>query len=459
MLSQRYALIHQRLMRHDFFRPTDLSRSSAKLKLVPIESLLGSTHDHPVLLLGLLLQIEEGQWYLEDPSGQIRVSFQMLSKVDDFFVAEHCVLVVEGRLHDGIFYVAHVGNPVLEQRGTSLAAIRQQVSHPAYGSSLLLAPAASSGDAGDYSSFVFLSDVHLDQPRVVQHLEALFARYEKFPPSKLPTFLLMGSFSSSREIPAPMEELAGLVATFTNLRRHGRFVLVPGPNDAPGYTLPMTNSLLQFSSSSSSRSGSSSNTAALFGRMNVEWATNPCRIRNHRTGSEIVVFRFDLLHLFQRQQLFLHRGGAAKQKKREDGDGKSMSEHDDNDNDEEANGGGDDVSRHRDVPSHVRLIKTVLGQAHLLPVSGVPVAWNYDHALRLYPLPSLVVLGGDGSGFGSEGAGKYHEVYEGCRVIHPGSAVSGSFAIYREGCADEDDDDNDAGAGPQVEFGQLGVEK
>jgi DNA polymerase epsilon subunit 2 len=426
MLSQRYALIHQRLLRHEFFRPTDLSRCSARLKIIPIESLLGSAQDQSVLLLGLLLQIEEGQWYLEDPSGQVPISFQCLSQVDDFFATEHCILVVEGRLDDGTFYVEHVGNPVLEQRETSLSAIRQQLSHPAY------TTRSAPGSDASSSSFVFV-DAHLDQPRTVQHLEALLARYEKFPPTELPVFVLMGNFSSEKENPAPMEELASLILTFSNLKRHGRFVLVPGLHDTPGYTLPVANTL--------SRSGG-------FGRIaNVEWATNPCRIRNRHTGREVVVFRYDLLHLLQRQQLLLKHQGS-----QPEADAVPASQNGDNDDDDMMDGDG--PTRRVPVESHVRLVKTLLGQGHMIPVSGVPVAWNYDHSLRLYPLPDVLVLGGDGSG-----SGRYHEVYEGCHVLHPGSLVDGSFAAYSEAHVDEDDDDDDEDAtGPRVEFGQLGVE-
>jgi DNA polymerase epsilon subunit 2 len=202
--------------------------------------------------------------------------------------------------------------------------------------------------------------------------------------------------------------------------------------------------------------------------MNVTWATNPCRIRNPRSGREIVVFRYDLLHFFQRQQLFLPRGGGAGDSSRHrGGSGDDHGDDDDAMRDEgDDNGGG-----RRDVPLHVRLIKTVLGQAHLLPASGVPVAWNYDHALGLYPLPSLLVLGGDGPGSEEGGGGttRYHEVCEGCRVLHPGSATAGSFAVYRDGGGNgeedgdeddnNDDDDSDCGSGPRVEFGNLGVEK
>lgn len=39
--------------------------------------------------------------------------------------------------------------------------------------------------------------------------------------------------------------------------------------------------------------------------------------------------------------------------------------------------------------------RTLLAQAHLvpLPLACAPVDWAYDHALRLYPAPDLLVLG------------------------------------------------------------------
>ena len=39
------------------------------------------------------------------------------------------------------------------------------------------------------------------------------------------------------------------------------------------------------------------------------------------------------------------------------------------------------------------LTKTLICQAHLspLPLHVVPIYWNYDHVMRLYPLPDLVV--------------------------------------------------------------------
>lgn len=428
MFAQRYALIHQRLLRNELFRPQDLTRNSAQHKLTPIESLLGKTQDQTLLLLGMLLQIEEGQWYLEDPTGQVPISFQSALAVDGFFVTEQCVLLVEGYFHDGTFYVLRLGQPLLEDRDVSMAAIRQQVSHPAYA----VSPSSSSlsSSVEQAPALVLLSDVHLDQPRVAQQLEGLFATYEPRPHSQLPLFVLMGNFSSSstaNDDPVPLEELGSLIATFDNLSRHAHFVLVPGPDDTPGITLPLPNTL--------SRTG--------FGKVaHVHWATNPCRIR--QSGWEVVIFRYDLLHLLQRQQLLLPE---------------SYQSPDRTTTTTDSSAGTESTPTRRSLQPHCRLIKTILEQGHLCPVAGVPIVWNYDYTLSLYPVPQLLVLGGDGASPG------YYERHGGCHVVHPGSmGAHGSYATFcLEGSAptangeDLDDNDDEEDDGPRVTIQQLGV--
>eukprot|EP00977_Amphora_coffeiformis_P022614 scaffold11081_cov142-Amphora_coffeaeformis.AAC.3 len=80
----------------------------------------------------------------------------------------------------------------------------------------------------------------------------------------------------------------------------------------------------------------------------------------------------------------------------------------------------------RDVVNvpHLRVVKTLLDQGHLLPLAGAPIYWNYDHAMRLYPLPDTLVLG-------SSDSSAFHEIYGGVDVIHPGSFTKqGDFARY-----------------------------
>jgi len=485
MLSQRYALIQQRLLRHELFRPSNLGQfrqqqrqQQQQHKLTPIESLLGKNSSsmagggsvRTILLLAVLVQIEEGRYYLEDPTGQLPVSFQFAKAVDGFFVTEHCILLVEGSFQDGVLYAHRLGHPLLEKRADSLSAIQQQVSHPAFSSYRDYDYAQHSnrsklGGGGfgvdeDSKSFVVLSDLYLDQPRVLQHVEGLLASYENYSPNRLPVFVLMGNFSSqasflggdggtstsssavssgSRRIgnhhsggsnsssSTSIEELGSLLSSFTTLAQHAHFVIVPGPrDDATGHVLPHPNML--------SRQG--------FSRVqNVHWATNPCRIRNR--GREMVVFRYDLLHLLQRQQVLLQQGNVLTY-------------------DEENGGLEDEDQNFRRLP-HCRLVKTILDQGHLVPVAGVPIYWNYNHALSLFPLPDVLVLGGDDH---KEG---FHEVYGGCHVVHPGSVSrNANYATFswtdhdRDGDNDsdnmEDDDHQSDGehGGVTVQFGQLG---
>lgn len=64
-------------------------------------------------------------------------------------------------------------------------------------------------------------------------------------------------------------------------------------------------------------------------------------------------------------------------------------------------------------------MKTVIDQSHLtpFPLQVAPTYWSYDHTLRLYPLPTAVVLC-DPSGWGS-----FKVTYEGCCVINTGSLL------------------------------------
>jgi DNA polymerase epsilon subunit 2 len=408
MLANRYALIHQRILRHELFRPTDLghSRSKAVLqhKLTPVESLLGKTSaqttSSTLLLLGILIQIEEGQYYLEDPSGQVLLSFQDAVPVDGFFVTESCILLVEGTFQDEILYVQRMGHPLLETRETALKSIQQQVFHPSFA----LKP---NNALESESSIVLLSDLHLDQPRVLQQLEGLLATYENYTPYRLPLFCLMGNFLSTdpalrsgnqhTSIRQALEELANLIGKFPNLARNAHFVIVPGPNDGAGHVLPLP----PLSAPQTFKQKVS----------HVHWGSNPTRIT--WSGREMVVFRYDLLHLLQREQILLQ------------------------DNNKATIDDMDEDALHRRQP-HCRLVKTILDQGHLVPVQGVPVYWNYDHALSLYPLPDALVMSGDASA-------PYHEVYGGCDVIHPGSLVGqGSFAVYSPFVNDEDNDDDDS---------------
>ena len=64
-------------------------------------------------------------------------------------------------------------------------------------------------------------------------------------------------------------------------------------------------------------------------------------------------------------------------------------------------------------------MKTILDQSHLtpFPLHLAPTYWSYDHTMRMYPLPTAMVIC-DTSGWGA-----FKVTYEGCCVINTGSML------------------------------------
>ena len=62
------------------------------------------------------------------------------------------------------------------------------------------------------------------------------------------------------------------------------------------------------------------------------------------------------------------------------------------------------------------MVKTILDQSHLapFPLQVAPTYWSFDHTLRIYPLPTVLVMC-DTTGWGS-----FAITYEGCCVINIG---------------------------------------
>lgn len=74
----------------------------------------------------------------------------------------------------------------------------------------------------------------------------------------------------------------------------------------------------------------------------------------------------------------------------------------------------------------MHLVKTVVDQAHLcpLPLHVSPIYWEFDHALRLYPVPDVMIL--------ADKFDSYRHVYSGSLAFNPGSFASSdfSFVVY-----------------------------
>ncbi|CAO3683724.1 unnamed protein product [Umbelopsis ramanniana] len=370
----RFNLIRQRVLRNDSFLPPSLQiiDSDSYLKITPIKSLIGHDNEQ-FLLLGMLTQIEEGKVYLEDNDAHVELDLSRCKSTVGLFT-DNCFILVEGVYGDDhIFHVDELGLPPPESRTktTSVFGHIDFLGLPPLNieESVLLREEKMNTNI----SFVIISDLWLDQPKILRAFRQLLEGYSR---TIVPlAFILSGNFVSqplmfsgteSAKYRESFNLLADTIAEFPNLASHSYFIFVPGANDPwAGNTLPRPPIPDFF-------------TARL--RQKVKRAiftSNPARIKY--CTQEIVVFREDLLNRLRRNTLIQ----------------------------------GDNPQDDRDLTKP--LIRTIVDQAHLcpLPLSIRPIYCAYDHALRLYPMPDVLIL--------ADRCDNYSTNYEGCHCINPGS--------------------------------------
>jgi DNA polymerase epsilon subunit 2 len=209
---------------------------------------------------------------------------------------------------------------------------------------------------------VVLSEVHLDSARVYEKLDELFSQFEEAVVPK--AYIFMGSFCSSPFMPTSegvrsyRESFSRLKFKMRSLSAHiqagTRFIFVPGPMDPGAQSLPRM-PLPDYLTADIAKE-----------IPGVIMATNPCRIRH--LNQELVFFRHDVLRLLRRHEVVSLR---------EQGSTPSA-EHLQNET-----------------------CQFLLDQAHLVPLPLVQsnILWEFDHTLRLYPLPDAVFVGGEGQAF------------------------------------------------------------
>ena len=409
MFAQRYALVQQRILKQDLFRPKLVSATSggaggkasssdATHSLTPVESLLGRTGVK--FLLGMVVQVEEGRYYLEDHTAQVPLDLTQASVLTDGFITENSIVLVEGEMVDGILQVHRMGSPIIETRQDALNTIGLQNSdifNSLSSLSELEKLKEQELEHGEEGMFVILSDVHLDNPIVMEKLDKLFEGFQDMSP--LPVFVFMGNFTSkplsaardgTKIMISYYEELANLICKYPTIATDGRFIFVPGPND-PGMSAMMPRPPIP-----------NYFTGALRNKVpHAVFTTNPCRIRYF--SKELVFCRQDIVSKLRRNCLLAPR--------------------EDNMNERSGN---------QRMIQHA--VKSMLDQGHLcpLPMPFNPIYWQYDHSLRLYPLPDAVVVG--------DRVEQYYETYADCDAMNPGSFPNDfNFVVYRPLCIDESD--------------------
>lgn len=352
MYRERLTFTQQRLLRSgSFVQQTiggHITSTSDVHELCTITSLLGSTGSK--ILMGMITQPEEGNWYLEDLTSIIKLDLSKCRRYH-LLVTEGSQVVVRGILGDGVFHVNLLEFPPMEERRSSLSAMGIE---DVFGNATRPQMRQRMEELeleSIHSTFVFISDVHLDNPIVVENLEKIFKGFESDDILSLPTFVLMGSFitkpvraAGGRELTVnAFSALADAITTCPNIAEHAKFLLVPGPLDVGvSPALPRRPIPELF-------------TGDLRKRVKkVTFASNPCRLRYYT--QEIVLFREDLLKKMQRNVVL-------------------------------------PLLTDDSTPDISEVLgRTILQQGHLcpLPLHVKPVFWGLDHSLRLVAPPHLV---------------------------------------------------------------------
>ncbi|PXF42280.1 DNA polymerase epsilon subunit 2 [Gracilariopsis chorda] len=394
MFRARYELILSKTLRNPKFKPPvagsfSLSSSSPYYHLTGIESLSGRKGDQ--LVLGLLTQLEEGSWYLEDLNGTIKVDLSEACITSGMHTEGSFVIaqgqIIEHRDEEPLFKVHAMGTPPHESREDSIIALGRDAN--LFGGEFDMNEALNLVKVEEQSldtTFLFFSDVALDNSRVLAGLRHIWKGFleDGVVPSVI---ILMGSFLSHPFGQKPNDvstlcdkfgELGSMIKNeFEQLIEETTFVIIPGANDpGPGNVLPRPPMPQMITKQFVEVVGSES----------VHFATNPCRIRF--ITQEIVILRDDLM-----QKMIRHC--AVKPDLAEAG------------------------------LMHTHLVKTVSDQSYLtpLPLSARPILWAHDHALWLFPNPHVLVL--------ADRVDSYICTYENNLGMNPGSFKTDfSFLVY-----------------------------
>ncbi|XP_013387927.1 DNA polymerase epsilon subunit 2 [Lingula anatina] len=379
LYRDRYTLLHQRTSRHDLFTPPALGaqqeQHSKKFKLRPVEFLLGSTAKlGDIIVLGMLTQLKEGKWFLEDTTGAVQLDLTKANFHTGLFT-ENCFVLAEGWYDDSIFHVNAFGFPPPEPSKTTRAYFGNiNFFGGPSATSLKMSPKLQQIEQENQDAmFVIVSDVWLDSVKVLERLRLMFVGYAEMPPT---CFIFCGNFTSStgtkniKTLQESFRSLADILKEFPSLVENSRFLFVPGPQDpGPANILP--------------RPALPNVVTEEFRRRvpSAIFASNPCRLQY--CTQEIVVFREDIVTKMCRNCVKFPADG--------------------------------------DIPTH--FAKTIISQGHLcpLPLHVCPVYWSYDSALRVYPLPDVVIT-----------ADKYDPFMVSqvdCTVINPGSFPRSDFSF------------------------------
>lgn len=285
-LQDRYNILLHRTSHHPLFteNPALGSAGAATFKLKKVEQLLSTTKVKDIVVLGLLTQLKDGKFFLEDPTGVVPLDLSE-AKMHSGLFCEGSFVLAEGTYKDKELKVAGLGFPPPELASSSRAFFG--VANTWGGKSKTLLKYSQNLEQiekkNENDGIVFLADCCLDMPQVMTKLKVLFDGFDEVPPIAI---VLMGPFMKNYDdmyaLKGRLNALGDLINDTSRLKRETYIVLVPATED------PISTGILPrwplaeiFSSELKQKCPK------------VICATNPCRIQY--CTQQIVVFQKEIV--------------------------------------------------------------------------------------------------------------------------------------------------------------------
>ncbi|XP_043273649.1 DNA polymerase epsilon subunit 2 [Venturia canescens] len=376
IFRDRLGLLWHRTRRQELFTPLRFGEDfSERWELTPIEYLMSELKTGNVFVLGLLSQLTEGQFYLEDTGGSVKIDLKKAS-FQAGLVTEGSIVIANGNFEDGVLNVKDIGFPPAEPSKNTRALFgNENTFGGAHPTTLKISEKLRAREeARSEAMIIFVSEFWVDDNRVLDKFETMLKGFSEFPPV---AFVLCGHFlsfppniTSAQKLKEGFSKVAEIIQKYQDIKESSQFVLVPGPYDLGSPKIlprgPLPKSILE----------------DLTRKIpNTILATNPCRIQY--CTKEIVVFREDMLMKLCRNTLKFPDEG--------------------------------------EIYEHYA--KSIICQSHLSPLClpVTPVYWKYDHTLQLFPTPDLIVV--------ADKFQPYTTSYEDCQVVNPGTFVTNDFSF------------------------------
>ncbi|EAZ63626.2 DNA-directed DNA polymerase epsilon, subunit B [Scheffersomyces stipitis CBS 6054] len=472
LFNNRYHIIYDRLSRNENFQKSSFSSISTINKslhngsaneITLIKNVLGRDGSK-FILCGLLSKDANDSCILEDSTDYIELNLTQTYKTQGSFYCPGMFVIVEGiysasggssnqstNYIGGCFHVSNIGHPPAERRDASsenygnldFLGIHKQIGNSTANDKVLKINkyfrrklATLEKSLVGHKLVLLGSECHLDNFKILDGLKKLLHKLEnsiieimESEDGHVPLALVMtGSFSSSpltttnslvsnisnsETYKSNFDNFANILSNFPNVIKTCKLVLIPGKNDPWQSTYSLGGSSLNCFPQKSIPRLFVSRLERLLPKGNLILSWNPARISY--LSQEIVILKDELMNKMKRNDIIFANDLEEEKENLE----KVLAQSEEDRINNLVKGGV--TGEHIPIKiKHARkLVKTILDQGNLQPFLRETKLINpeYDYALRIEPLPTVMVL--NDANFDN-----FEVTYNGCKVVNVSSLLS-----------------------------------